>query len=120
MSDDNGQKREFTVKGFRMAANSILVETLPPRQVTDGGIHIPDAHQQERKIGRVLAIPEGLAADECPYLVDDYVMYCDGAGKTVGIEGRDDLLVLQWCGEIADDILGYWPESDLPTASETR
>ena len=80
--------------------NTLFVRPDDPERVSAGGITIPDRAQQQRDTGVVIAV-----RDEDPlYKVGDRIMY-RRSGDQVHIEGIGDLVVLQHCGGIDDNIL---------------
>ncbi|MHC4091165.1 MAG: hypothetical protein ACYSVY_12985 [Planctomycetota bacterium] len=110
------QKRLFELKSrltpnkFRCAYNSILVRILPPDRITVGGIVLPDAHVKEPRIGKVVAVPK----DDCTYKVGDTVLFRQYGGGLAELPGYEDMVVLQWRGDIADDVLGLWEGVEIP------
>ncbi|MHC4067203.1 MAG: co-chaperone GroES family protein [Planctomycetota bacterium] len=113
------QSGDFAPEDFVPAPNTILARRLPADTMTEGGLHLPENVQEEKLVCVVLAINE---EDQGDYKPGD-IIFVRGAysGQNLPFKGWDDLLILQYRGEIDDDILGRFrrPEKKSLESAET-
>ncbi len=64
----------------------ILADRIPPDAITQGGIVLPGAAQEDRNFGWVIAVPDD---EDCRYERGDLVMWQFGAGVQLEIKGEN-------------------------------
>jgi chaperonin GroES len=77
----------------------VLVERLEAKDMTAGGIYIPDTAKEKLQEGEVIAVAKD-ATDEVA--VGDHVIYKEFAGTDVKVEGKDYILLTD------DDLLAKY------------
>jgi chaperonin GroES len=77
----------------------VLVERLEAKDMTPGGIYIPDTAKEKLQEGEVIAVAKD-ATDEVA--VGDHVIYKEFAGTEVKVEGKDYILLTD------DDLLAKY------------
>lgn len=97
-------KTEKKGPGVRPLGDKVLLKRLEAKDVTAGGIVIPDAAKEKPKEGKVVALGTGRTLDdgstvEFQVKVGDRVLFSSYAGTEVKLEGVDYVIM----GE--DDIL---------------
>jgi len=107
---------DLSIHDFCPVRNMIVVEPLPPDQMTKHGIHIPNAALVEKTLGIAIRVPENLNAQ---FGEGDMVLFHENAGQTIETGGTKYRILLYGENE-EGDILGYWPKKclDKPTAIE--
>ena len=100
-----GGFEDFDPEGLRVAVGNVLVVTAPDKEVSDGGITIPEIARERSCVARVAAIPDD---ENCPVEVGFWVVFRQHAGTPVPFGKRKDLLVLQYDKGPASDILGWF------------
>ena len=104
-------------EGFQCSPGNILVVVPPEKEVSDGGISIPEVAREKSCVGRVASVPED---DDCPVKRGYWVVFRQYAGMPVPFGKRKDLLLLQYERGPASEILGWFEkELELDTALET-
>jgi chaperonin GroES len=92
-------------KGIRPIFDKIVVERIKEKDITAGGLHIPESAKEKPRQGKVLAVGHGavtLDGSIRPLVikVGDVVLYGKYAGTDTEIEGTEYLLLRE------DDVLG--------------
>lgn len=100
-TDMAGDLSDFKIADFIPAHNAILAAQAPAELVTKGGILIPEGAEEPRNIAVILKV----GSPDCPYRVGDVVLHRPQNGGP-RLEGRKDLILLEWRGDVDDDILG--------------
>jgi len=77
----------------------VLVERLEAKDMTQGGIYIPDTAKEKLQEGEIIAVAKD-ATDEVA--VGDHVIYREFAGTDVKVEGKDYILLTD------DDLLAKY------------
>jgi chaperonin GroES len=77
----------------------VLVERLEAKDMTQGGIYIPDTAKEKLQEGEIIAVAKD-ATDEVA--VGDHVIYKEFAGTEVKVEGKDYILLTD------DDLLAKY------------
>jgi len=91
-----------------LAPNTVLVEKLPKDLMTKGGLHLPENVAEEQFIGRVLK-----CNGDREYKRGGYVLFRQGSGVDIQVQDRDDLVALNWKGDLADEVVLYWPPGSV-------
>lgn len=110
-----GDLEEFDPEGLQCSVGNILVITVPEKEVSDGGIHIPSIARQKSCVARVASVPDDLG---CPVEPGWWVVFRQFAGTVVPFGTRDDLLILQYEQGPGSDLLGWFQEH--PREGEKR
>lgn len=102
------------MKNFRPLEDRVLVRRVAAEEKTSGGLIIPDTAREKPVEGEVVAVGSGLR-DETSRIVPlevkvgDHVLFGNGAGVDVVIDGEERVILKQ------SDILGVI--EDKPRAS---
>lgn len=98
---DNILRRYKEMKHPRMEAFGahVVVEVLPKDEKTEGGIIIPELHQDAHKRARVVAVGQGYRGPDGKFTslvvkVGDVVVWNKHGGTPINYKGRD-LIILQ-------------------------
>ena len=75
------------------ARNLILVALEKPADVSEGGIHLPDAAQTRLPRGKVIDVGPDYASHETPYPLGSIVYFSPYAGFDIAVEGVDHLIL---------------------------
>ena len=81
---------------FRPINGHILVKSFEAKEMTSGGIYIPDTAKEKLQEGKVIAVAED-ATDEVA--IGDHVIYKEFGGTEANIEEEDYILLTE------DDLL---------------
>lgn len=82
---------------FRPLNKRIVVRRFEPKEVTKGGIILPEIAKEESIGGEVIAV-----GDESPVKVGEKVAFTKYAGTVIAIEGKQLLLLKE------EDLLGVF------------
>lgn len=91
-----------TVENFVPHPRTLVVCPDPKEEVTPGGLILPDQAQTPKDIGTVVAAP----LDDPHYQVGDRVIFRNSAPEEVEFSDIGKCIILQYCGEVDDQILG--------------
>jgi len=96
-------------KKVRPILDKILLKRMDPKEVTKGGIVLPDTAKEKPKEGKVIAVGEGRRLENgtvVPFQVKegDRVIFLSYAGNEVKIEGEEYLILEE------DDIIAVVEE----------
>ena len=103
LEDSYSRAENDHVQNFVPHKGTLLVKPDPPETTTKSGIHLPEVAIQQKQIGTVLAVSE----DDGDYHVGDRVLFRARAGTAISFpEPAGECKLLQYCGDIDDEILG--------------
>ena len=79
-------------------ADRIMVEVLEAKEVTKGGIVIPDTAQEKPQEAKVVAVGKGKVSDEGKTIppevkVGDKVLFGKYSGTEINVDGNDYLIL---------------------------
>ena len=79
-------------------ADRIMVEVLEAKEVTKGGIVLPDTAQEKPQEAKVIAIGKGKVSDEGKVIppevkVGDKVLFGKYSGTEINVDGNDYLIL---------------------------
>lgn len=106
-----GNLEGLSPEGFWCSPGNILVVVPPEKEVSDGGISIPEVAREKSCVGRVASVPKD--DDLCPVQPGCWVVFRQYAGMPVPFGKRKDLLLLQYELGPASEILGWFSSEDL-------
>lgn len=101
-SDSKEDLGKIKPEDFIPMPGTILV-VLPPEIKQIGNIHLPSGSAEQPSYARVAATPED---SSCPFKSGDWVIFRKGTPVPIGLQGRDDLALLQYTDEADSDIYG--------------
>lgn len=90
---------------FRPCAGTVLAVLPPPRKKV-GRVVLPDSAIEVPNMARVAAVPDDPV---CPCRPGDAVIYRKDTQTHLPLGGRDDLIILGYCDDIASEIVGVIP-----------
>lgn len=96
-------------KKIKPILDKVLVKRMEPKEMTKGGIVLPDTAKEKPKEGKVIAVGEGRRLEDgkvVPFQVKegDRVIFLSYAGNEVKIEGEEYLILEE------DDIIAVVEE----------
>jgi len=71
---------------FIPLGDRVIIEPEAIKDVTEGGIIIPDASKKQLPIGVVIALGSGIKSEESPLDVGDKVLYHESAGGPINLQ----------------------------------
>jgi chaperonin GroES len=90
-------KKEGSMK-IQPLADRIMVEVLEAKEVTKGGIVLPDTAQEKPQEAKVVAVGKGKVSDEGKTIppevkVGDKVLFGKYSGTEINVDGNDYLIL---------------------------
>lgn len=71
---------------FIPLGDRVIIEPEAIRDVTEGGIIIPDASKKQLPIGIIIAVGSGVKTEDTPLGIGDKVLYHENAGGSIDLE----------------------------------
>jgi chaperonin GroES len=71
---------------FIPLGDRVIIEPDAIKDVTSGGIIIPDASKKQLPVGIVIALGKGIKSEDSPLEVGDKVLYHESAGGPIDLE----------------------------------
>jgi co-chaperonin GroES (HSP10) len=102
LQDSIDRIQKDCVENFIPHPGTILVRPDPPDTKSDNGIILPDCAIKQKLFGTVLAVHEASSS----YAIGDRVLFRARAGTKITFPDVGECLILQYCGDIDDEILG--------------
>lgn len=87
---------------------TMLVRPDSPEQQSEGGIHLPDIAQKDRRTGVIVTVTPPLdAVDREFYKPGNRILFRLPANDAhIHFRGQGVFVILQYCGSIDDEVLG--------------
>ena len=108
LSGDAGEGYDVRPEDFVPHPGTMLVKPDSPETLSEGGIHLPDVAQRDRRTGTIVTVTAPLnAADPDFYKTGDRILFrLPSTDAHIDFKEGGRHVILQWCGDISDEILG--------------
>lgn len=106
-----GSIHEFKPENFVPMYGTILVRMYPRDKQTKGGIVIPDAHQEDKNLGVVMAVSE----EESDFKPGEIMYFRAYANEAMNFDGKEDYRLVQNRRKPDGDIFGKFVPEDHHT-----
>lgn len=79
--------------GVKPLGDRVLISQEQPKDVSDGGIIIPDIAKQKSQIGNIVAVADDTDNVKMSVKIGDKVLFGKHSGSQINIDGIDYLLM---------------------------